>query len=81
MHHPLMAAPIAFDPETQESAIRRIVTLLQAARPPSQLGGRVVAEALDSYKAAVVELTLQGSLDVDRCAELMEIVARIEAGS
>jgi hypothetical protein len=77
---------IALDPDAQELALRRIVTLLNATRPIGHADSIVIAnrqrvlEAIDSYRAAVVELVLEGQLDVDQGIQLDEIVERIIAG-
>lgn len=76
---------IDYDPETQDAAIRKIVRILQAQtrdtsthrKHGDMASRREIVAMLDTYKAAVVELTLVGSLNVDQCAELMSIVDRI----
>lgn len=79
----LYAMGIDHDPEGQAIAIRKIVTLLHATDPLGR-SERVVGnarqhvlEAIGSYRAAVVELVLEGSLNVDQGAELDAIVDRI----
>jgi hypothetical protein len=77
---------IALDPDAQELALRRIVTLLNATQPIGHANSIVeanrkrVLEAVDSYRAAVVELVLEGQLDVDQGLQLNDIVERVIAG-
>jgi hypothetical protein len=75
--------------DDHEAAIRRIIEIVQATPYPTASGRRRregdpevrkrVGQALTSYRGAVTEMVLSGSISIDQGSDLSKMVDAIEA--